>query len=209
MLETIEIFAHLTSSQLQQLEAISLFRHYASGEIIFYQGDQSEYFHFLLEGDVSLYKSNDTGILEVHRFSRGSMFAEAATIQGIPFPATAEAISACTILKLPRDPFLKLLHQDAGLSIALITSLSQKITSLQRLNDQLSAPNSFSKIVRLMIDKPTIFTSLKGVEIAKIAGIAPETLSRILSKFKKENLILFKARQTFEILDMHGLQKYH
>jgi len=86
--------------------------------------------------------------------------------------------------------------------------MSKKIASLQRLNDQLSAPNVYSRIVRLMMDRPDIFSTLKGIEIAKIAGITPETLSRIMTKFKKENLILFKPRQIFQILDTNGLQKY-
>ncbi|MDD5212722.1 MAG: Crp/Fnr family transcriptional regulator [Sulfuricurvum sp.] len=208
MLETIEIFAHLTSPQLQRLEAISLCRHYDEGEIIFYQGDQSEYFHFLLEGNVSVYKSNEAGTLEVHRFRGPSMFAEFATLQAIPFPASAEALSLCIILKLHRDPFLKLLHDDAGLSIALIASLMKKINSLQRVNDQLSAPDALAKIVRLMMDRPEVFRDLKGIEIAKIAGITPETLSRIITRLKKENLILFQPRKTFEILDAAALQKY-
>lgn len=208
MLETIEIFSHLLPSQLQQLESISLCRHYACGEIVFYQGDQSDYFHFILEGDVSLYKSNDSGTFEVHRFRGPSMFAESATLQAIPFPATAEALSPCLVLKLHRDPFLKLLHDDAGLSIALIASLAKKIGSLQRVNDQLSAPDAVSKIVRLMDDRPEIFRELKGIEIAKIAGISPETLSRILTKLKKEKAIIFQPRKTFEILDFDALKKY-
>lgn len=208
MLESIEIFAHLTPVQLQKLESISLWRNYTSGEIIFYQGDHSDYFHFLVEGDVSLSKSNDSGTFEVHRFRGPVMFAESGTLQKIPFPATAEALSPCRILKLHRDPFLQLLQEDSGLSIAIITSMSKKIASLQRLNDQLSAPNVYSRIVRLMMDRPDIFSTLKGIEIAKIAGITPETLSRIMTKFKKENLILFKPRQIFQILDTNGLQKY-
>lgn len=208
MLETIEIFSHLTQAQLHRLEDISLCRHYALAEIIFYQGDQSDYFHFLLEGDLSVYKSNDTGTFEVHRFKGPSMFAESATLQGIPFPATAEALSPCTVLKLQRNPFLRFLHEDAGLSIALIASLTQKIASLQRLNEQLSAPDALTKIVRLMFDQPDIFRNLKGIEIAKIAGISPETLSRIITRLKKENLILFQPRKTFEILNPAALQEY-
>lgn len=208
MLKTIEIFSHLSSDQLQRLEAISLCRNYDEGQIIFYQGDKSEYFHIVLEGNVSVYKSNETGTLEVHRFRGPSMFAESATLQAIPFPASAEALSSCTILKLPRDPFLKLLHDDAGLSIALIASLTKKINSLQRANDQLRAPDALSKIVRLMTDRPEIFKELKGIEIAKIAAVTPETLSRILTKLKKEGLILFKPRHLFEILDINALQKY-
>lgn len=208
MLESIEIFAHLSPPQLQRLEAISLCRQYDEGEIVFYQGDRSDYFHVLLEGDVSLYKSNETGTLEVHRFRGPSMFAESATLQGIPFPASAETLSSSLILKLPRDPFLKLLHDDAGLSIALIASLTKKINSLQRANDQLSAPDALAKIVRLMMDRPEIFRDLKGIEIAKIAGITPETLSRIITRLKKENLIAFQPRKRFEILDATALQNY-
>lgn len=207
MLETIEIFAHLTSSQLQRLEAISLCRQYDEGQIIFYQGDQSEYFHFVLEGNVSVYKSNEAGTLEVHRFHGPSMFAEFATLQAIPFPASAEALSSCVILKLHRDPFLKLLHDDAGLSIALIASLMKKINSLQRVNDQLSAPDALAKIVRLMMDRPEVFRDLKGVDIAKIAGITPETLSRILTRLKKKGLISYKPRQEFTILNATHLQE--
>lgn len=208
MLESIEIFAHLTPQQIHQLDTISLCRNYTPGEIIFYQGDQSGYFHFLLEGDISLYKSNDSGTFEVHRFHGSSMFAESSIFEQTPFPATAEALTSCRILKLPRDPFLKLLQDDAGLSIAIIASLSKKIASLQRANDQLSAPSSISKIIRLMMDRADIFSTLKGIEIAKIAGISPETLSRIMTKLKKENLIVFKPRRIFKIIDIKGLQKY-
>lgn len=208
MLESIEIFSHLSPSQLKRLEDISLIRHYGAGEILFYQGDQSDYFHFLLEGEISVYKSNETGTFEVHRFRGPSMFAESATLNGTPFPASAEALGSCSILKLPRDPFLNLLHEDVGLSISLITSLSQKIASLQRLNEQLSAPDAMSKIARLMVGRPEIFRTLKGVEIAKMAGIAPETLSRILSKLKKENIIRFQPRKIFDILDLNALEKY-
>ena len=208
MLETIEIFSHLTPAQIQCLEAASLCRNYNAGEIIFYQGDQSDYFHFLIEGEISLSKSNDYGAFEVHRLRAPSMFAESPTLQRASFPASAEALCSCRVLKLHRDAFITLLHEDTGLSIALITSLTHKVASLQRLNDQLSAPDSYSKIARLMIDRSDIFTTLKGIEIAKIAGIAPETLSRIMTKFKKENLIAFKPRHIFEILDPDGLIKY-
>ncbi len=208
MLETIEIFSHLSPDQIKRLDAASICRNYNSNEIIFYQGDQSDYFHFLIEGEVSLSKSNDYGTFEVHRIKAPSMFAESPTLQGVAFPATSETLTACRIIKLHRDAFLTLLHEDTGLSIALITSLANKITSLQRLNDQLSAPDAYSKIVRLMMDRPDIFSTLKGIEIAKIAGIAPETLSRIMTRFKKENLIAFKPRRIFEILDSDGLIKY-
>lgn len=208
MIQTIEIFSHLSQKQLQQLEHISLIRHYESNEIIFYQGDESEYFHFLLQGEVSVYKANDTETLEVHRFRAPSMIAEIATLKSLPFPASAEALSSCTILKIAKNPFIDLLHNDAGLSITMMTSLMNKIATLEGVIEQLSAPDTMSKIVRLMMEQPEDFSTLKGTQIAKKLSITPETLSRNLTKLKKEKLISHKPHQYFEILNKESLLKY-
>jgi len=208
MIKTIEIFSHLSPKQLQQLEHISLMRHYEANEILFYQGDASEYFHFLLQGEISVYKSNDTETLEVHRFRAPSMIAEVATLKSLPFPASAEALSPCTILKIAKVPFVDLLHNDAGLGISMMTSLMNKIGTLERTIEQLSAPDTMSKIVRLMIEHPHLFSELKGTQIAKKLSISPETLSRNLSKLKKENLISHQPHKYFEILDRTELEKY-
>ncbi len=208
MIKSIEIFSHLSPKQLKQLEDISLIRHYETGEIIFYQGDASEYFHFLLQGEVSVYKANDTETLEVHRFRAPSMIAELATLKSLPFPASAETLSPCTILKIAKTPFIDLLHNDAGLSISMMTSLMNKIGTLERAIEHLNAPDTMSKIVRLMIEQPHLFSELKGIQIAKKLSITPETLSRSLTKLKKEKLISHQPHKYFEILNTTELQKY-
>lgn len=208
MIKSIEIFSHLSSLQLKQLEDISLLRQYTSNEIIFYQGDTSEYFHFLLQGDVSVYKANNNEILEVHRFHAPSMIAELATLKSRPFPASAEALTPCTVLKIAQKPFINLLHKDTGLAISMMTSLMNKIGTLERVIENLNAPDTMSKIVRLMIEEPQLFSSSKGTQIAKKLSISPETLSRNLSKLKKEKLIAHKPHKYFEILNHIELEKY-
>jgi CRP-like cAMP-binding protein len=208
MIQSIEIFSHLSPAQLKKLENISIIRHYESNEIIFYQGDASEYFHFLLQGDVSVYKSNATETLEVHRFRAPSMIAEVATLKSLPFPASAETLTACTILKIAKVPFVDILHNDAGLSIAMMTSLMNKIGTLERAIENLSAPDTMSKIVRLMMEQPHLFSELKGTQIAKKLSITPETLSRNLTKLKKEKLISHQPHKHFEILNKIELEKY-
>jgi CRP/FNR family transcriptional regulator len=208
MIESIEIFSHLSSSQLKQLEEISLLRQYTTSEIIFYQGDKSEYFHFLLQGDVRVYKANDNETLEVHRFHAPSMIAELATLKSLPFPASAEALTPCTVLKIAQKPFIDLLHADTGLAISMMTSLMNKIGTLERVIENLNAPDSMSKIVRLMVEQPQLFNTAKGTYIAKKLSITPETFSRSLSKLKKENLIAHKPHKYFEILNQKDLEKY-
>ncbi len=208
MLSSVDIFSHLTHEQKHAVESISILRHYSQGETLFYQGEESNYFHFIVSGEVSTYKTIDNERVEIHRLRAPSLIAELAAFQGIPFPASAEAQSDCDILKIARDPFIHLLHDNAGLSIALISSLSQKVASLQRSIEQLMAPDALSKIARLMLEKPEIFRERKGIDIAQIAHITPETLSRIMTRLKKESIINYKPRHYFHVLDASALKKY-
>lgn len=208
MLPSVDIFSHLTPEQKQAVESISILRHYTQGETLFYQGEESNYFHFIVSGEVSTYKTIENERIEIHRLRGPSLVAELSAFQGIAFPASAEAQSDCNILKISRDPFIRLLHNNPGLSIALISSLSQKVASLQRSIEQMMAPDALSKIVRLMLEKPELFRERKGIDIAQIAHITPETLSRIMSRLKKENIIRYKPRHFFEILNLSTLKKY-
>lgn len=208
MLPSVDIFRNLTPEQKQAIESISILRHYSQGETLFYQGEESNYFHFIVSGEVSTYKTTENEKIEIHRLHGPSLVAELSAFQGIAFPASAEAQSDCDILKISRDPFIRLLHDNAGLSIALISSLSQKVASLQRSIEQMMAPDALSKIIRLMLEKPEIFRERKGIDIAQMLHITPETLSRAMTRLKKENLIEYKPRHHFEILNIAALKTY-
>jgi len=207
-LERIGIFSHLTPLQCNQIEQIGIIRHYNEGEIIFYEGDQSDYFHFLIEGEVSIFKSTaSTETMLIHRFRAPSLVAEVATLKQVPYPASCEAIHSSIILKIARDPFLKLLQNDPSLSIALISSLTQKISALELSLQRHSAPNAMAKVARLIRDDIGVFQRLKGIEIAHLLGITPETLSRMIKKLKSEGIIEFSKKNGLELLSSDKLNR--
>lgn len=189
-LNKIGIFDHLSNNQRKQIESIGIVRRFDQGQIIFYEGDESDYFHFLIEGEVSVFKSTDSeSTLLIHRFRAPSLIAEVATLKKIPYPASCESIENTLILKISRDPFLQLLQQDPSLSISLISSLTQKIAALELSLKRHSAPSALAKVARLIRDDSEMFHQLKGIEIARLLGITPETLSRMIKKLKNENII--------------------
>ncbi|WP_041666772.1 Crp/Fnr family transcriptional regulator [Sulfuricurvum kujiense] len=207
-LERIGIFSHLTPLQCNQIEQIGIIRHYNKGEIIFYEGNQSDYFHFLIEGEVSIFKSTaSTETMLIHRFRAPSLVAEVATLKQVPYPASCEAIDSSIILKIARDPFLKLLQNDPSLSIALISSLTQKISALELSLQRHSAPNAMAKVARLIRDDIGIFQRLKGIEIAHLLGITPETLSRMIKKLKSEGIIEFSKKNGLNLLSSDKLNR--
>ena len=208
-LEGISLFSHLSPTQRSQIEAIGLLRHYAAGEILFYEGDESSYFHFLLAGEVNIFKiSAAHETMLIHRFNAPSLIAEVATLKQIPYPASCEALKESTVLKISRNPFLELLQNDPSLSIALISSLTQKIGALESSLQRHSAPNAMAKVARLIRDDPTIFNRLKGIDIARMLGITPETLSRMIKKLKSEGIITHSKREGLILLFSDNLNSY-
>ena len=200
-LDKLGIFSHLTSLQRKQIEQIGIIRHYNENEIVFYEGDQSDYFHFLIEGEVSIFKSTATSeTMVIHQFRAPSLIAEVATLKQIPYPASCETTLSSIILKIARDPFLKLLQSDPSLSIALISSLTQKISALELSLQRHSAPNAMAKVSRLIRDDIAAFQRFKGIEIARLLGITPETLSRTLKKLKSEGVIKPSKREGITLL---------
>lgn len=190
VLQEIEFFSHLTSEQLHQIEQISTIKRFEEGEIVFYEGEESRYFHLLIHGEISIIKSSAlTDTIAIHRFRAPSLIAEMATLKQIPYPASAKCMQNSTVLKISRHPFLELLRKDPALSIALISSLTQKISALELSLQRHSAPNAMVKVARLLRDDLDIFTQLKAIDIAHLIGITPETLSRMLRKFKQDGII--------------------
>ena len=208
-LDKVGIFSHLNPHQRKQIEDIGIIRHYNEGEIVFYEGDQSNYFHFLIEGEVSIFKSTASAeTMLIHRFRAPSLIAEVATLKQVPYPASCEVLEPSVILKISRDPFLNLLQNDPSLSIALISSLTQKISALERSLQRHSAPNALAKVARLIREDPHAFIRLKGIEIAHLLGITPETLSRMIKKLKSEGIIALSKSEGITLLLPEELSKH-
>ena len=71
-----------SDAQREKIAGISLIHTYEKGEIVFYEGDESRYFHLLLSGEVSVFKSSGTDqTIMVHRFRAPSLIAEVATLK--------------------------------------------------------------------------------------------------------------------------------
>lgn len=208
-LDNVRIFSHLTPNQRKQIENIGIIRRYNESEIVFYEGDESDYFHFLIEGEVSIFKSTASAeTMLIHRFRAPSLIAEVATLKQIPYPASCDVLHSAVILKISRDPFLKLLQSDPSLSIALIASLTQKISALERSLQRHTAPNALAKVARLIREDCHKFIDLKGIEIARLLGITPETLSRMLKKLKSEGIIAMSKTKGITLLLPEELNRY-
>jgi len=189
-LQEIPMFSALNEAHIAELKNAVHVKHYTKESIVFYEGDESEYLYILMEGDVKLYKTSPKGSqIQINRFSAPSLIAEFACFEKEAFPATCEFVTDGAIGLLHFDKLYEYLNQP-DFSLELIKSLTGKVMILSALVHKETILSSEAKVADLMIKKVAIFNRLKNNEIASILNLTPETFSRILTKFKKEEVIL-------------------
>ena len=188
-LDEIPMFAALSSVHMKELCDQTHIKHFTKNSIVFYEGDQSEYLHILLNGSIKLYKTTPKGSqIQINRLNAPSMIGEYACFEQQPFPATCEFVTDGSMGILPFDMVYKHLN-NPNFSLEIIKSLTGKVALLSALVHKETVLSSEAKVADLMMQKLALFQRLKNNEIASMLNLTPETFSRIMTKFKKEGII--------------------
>ena len=201
-------FQNMTDSDLTKLISFSNVHNYEKDNIIFYQGDTSEYMHILLEGSVRIYKSKPSGgEVQLMRAATITSIAELACFEKIPYPASCITTSDAVILKIPFETFEKEFLTDPKISFGMIKSLSLKLRSLSSLIERELTLSSEQKVAKFIVENQERLNEVKQVEIASELNITPETLSRMLRKLHKKELI--KSTNPPSIMDEEALKEIY
>jgi len=189
-IEEIPMFSNLDKKFHKELCDNIYIRQFSKHSIVFYEGDSSDYLHILLDGQVRLYKTSPKDVMvQLHRLNPPAIIGEYACLEQVAFPATCEFISdKGTIGLLHFEKVMEYL-KDPIFSLSLLKSMTNKVMMLSSLVHKETILSSEAKVADLLLNETKNFNKMKNNEIASILNITPETLSRILSKLKKQNII--------------------
>ncbi len=203
----IRLFSGLSDQQLKELEKISIFKTFYSDEILFYEGEDPLFFYILTEGVLRLYKTDNKGNeVYIHQFTPTSMVAEAACFEDMKYPATARFSTKGQVLKIHYDKFKSEFLKNPEVCISLIQSLTKKVKILSRVLHQEMILSSEAKVASFIYEHHGLFLTLKNNQIASIINVSAETLSRMLSKLQRENIIMMDKEHHIDILDEDKLK---
>lgn len=204
-LKDIPLFSGLSELHLAELQANMHLKHYTKGSIVFYEEDESQYLHILMEGNVRLYKTTPVGKeVYLHGMSAPNAIALLPALERVTFPATCAFLTKGTVGFLPLEKLHKCL-ENLDFSLAMLKAMSKRMKLLENLLHKETVFSSEAKIADLITNNAKIFQHLKNNEIASILNMTPETLSRILTKLKKEEIITINEHVVI-ILNQNALQ---
>lgn len=214
-LKDIELFCGLPDEQLADLQAHTIVKHYSKESILFYEGEQSPYIHILLEGRVKLYKTSPSGKeVYMHHAEAPCVVAMGPALEGRAFPASCAFEIEGVVGTLALEKFHMCLD-NLECTVAMIATMAGRMKDLERRLHTETIFSSEAKVADFIIKNTNLFERLKNTEIASILNMTPETFSRILSKFKKQNIITIKQHHVtvldndslVEIIDTNILQE--
>jgi len=187
---------------------------YTKGDIIYEEGNNSNYIYLIRKGVVKNFKFDHDGKeLTTNLYQEDELFGYTSFTQNIPYQESATAIKETELVGVSKQELKDVLDNNHKITLELI----------QLLTDDLSgARDQLLDMAYSSVNKKTASTILKFAEklnhktgepirisrndLASVAGIATETLIRTLSSFKKEGLIEIEARN-IKILDIKKLQE--
>ncbi len=186
---------------LEELDRISHAIQYPAGTMVFVEGQTSRGVYVVTYGMVKLTTTNRVGRTFIMKLAHaGAILGLHEAVSGRPCELTAEVVDPAQLSFIHRDDFAHFLsrHGDACLHVAM--QLGQECRSAYELVRSIGLSHTVTeKLARLILQwsresKPNdgmvrVRLVLTHEEIAQLIGSTRETVTRILSEFKKHQIL--------------------
>lgn len=210
------LFRHLTEEELEKVEFEKNAEIHRRGKVLYHEGNRINGFYCIQKGIIKIYKTGIDGKEQIIRFAKkGDIIGFRSVLSKELACTTAEVIeeaatcyiSGSTLIDLIKNngdfsmELMQLTCRELGEANAYITDIAQK-TVRERLAEVLvQLHNEFG------IDENRVLQiSLTREELANIVGTATESVIRLLSEYKQDELIELNGRK-IKILNLPALRK--
>ncbi|MEH7418241.1 Crp/Fnr family transcriptional regulator [Neobacillus drentensis] len=202
VLSNFTLFHELNNFELTKIANISIAREWKRHSHVFLQGDPLESVYFIFDGKIKIYKSDISGKEQIVAIAKkGEMFPHVGFFRKGDYPAYAEVLEPATLIAVPISKFEKVLIENPELCIKVFKVLGEKIIDLQNRLEEQILNNTYEQIVKLIIRLAQkhgmelvdgtihLKSEFTNKDLANMIGTTRETISRTLTKMKKDELI--------------------
>ena len=197
-IRSLDFFENLSDEQIDVLSNFSFISKYEKDSILFYETDLKTNLLFLVNGLIKIYKYDkfDNEIFLYHIYSN-SLISELSNINTneIYCFSNASFIEDSVVLSID---FLKLQEHFLNNNLLvkeLMSSLLKKTNQLQSLVNRELVFDATAKVAYMLVSDLNMFNKLKRQDVSFMLHIQPETLSRVLKKLSRDNIIEIENQQ--------------
>ncbi|HMD87222.1 MAG TPA: Crp/Fnr family transcriptional regulator [Terriglobia bacterium] len=199
------LFRNMSSEEIEALGCVFRPAHFRRNQILFFEGGFALHLFALHTGLVKVVKSLENGRDRITAvLFPGELFGfESLTDDA--YPLTAVALRDCDICAVPRDDFFTYLRTNPNLAIGMVRFLVAELKRVRKQVTDMSFKDARMKVATFLLSlitsdaPPTEGTvdltlPLSRQEISEALELSPETISRTLSNFCREQLVARRGR---------------
>ncbi|MDY0123430.1 Crp/Fnr family transcriptional regulator [Sulfurimonas sp.] len=209
LIKKLSFFSSLSEEQLSTINSISKIMTYPKNSILYYENDINDRIFFLISGLLKVYKidkfENEIFLYHIHK---NSLISELTTLDNnsIHCFSNAEFLDDSIVLEIDFTEFKNEFLSKNILNSEFINEILLKTQQLHCVVNRELVFDATAKVAFTLQNDLEMFNSLKRHEISFMLHIQPETLSRVLKKLKRNNIIDIENTDVV-VLDSEKLSK--
>jgi len=187
------------------------------GEFLFKAGDKFEAIHAIRSGSLKSYTISSEGIEQLTGFHLPGEMVGLNAVSTVAYPSFAKALETSLVCSIPFDRLEALARELPGLQSQLFRIMSSEIRDEQELMMLLSKKNADERFAAFVMNLSArfrrrglsdkeFFLTMTRSDIGNYLGLAVETVSRLITRLQKKDLIEIKDRYLC-IKDSGGLSQ--
>ncbi len=213
----LQIFKDFQVEDLQFLEKCTTVVKLKGGQPLFLAGDTSKYLYAVLSGCLKIVRENTGGGAVITRIvGPKKLVGLREFFANFLYVRSCLALEDTKVLAIRHDAITTLLNRNAQVGLHFIKLLATELTRMENTLESHLNRSAKRRLAGILYDFYQMFAKkgsksfkspLKRKDLAELAGMTPETVSRILNELKKHK-ILETSGKNFVILDPTSLHTY-
>jgi len=201
IIKNVPFFSELTPEETDQIEQFIKIKNYSKDQVVLYEEDTSNYMYLVYSGKVRVVKVYEDGreqIITIHK--KNDFFGEMSLLDGKTSPATVIAHEDSVIGFLSKSDFEQHLLNSDGIRNKVIDLLCERLRDSWAMIRILSIDNAEQRLMAVLDRLQEIYgvrdgrgviinVKLTHQQIANYASISRETVTRILNRMERDQLI--------------------
>jgi CRP/FNR family transcriptional regulator, cyclic AMP receptor protein len=219
LLHGVTVFEALAPDDLHRVAEVAVPRRFASGQVIFREGDESDTCYVVRRGHCRAIRENTDGrTIALAHFGPGDIFGELAMFDDERRSATIETLDDVSAIAIAGSDMRRLLREHADIAVKLVIGVARRLREAnQRLTNQ-SFQTVQSRVagvlLRLVEQARTegagardVVLQVTQAKIAELAGSSRESASRFLANLERAGIIT-QGRGRVTVHDPEALKRY-
>ncbi len=219
LLSNVPVFAGLSEQDLAAVEAVSVARRFATGEVVFREGDTGETCYVVRTGTARAIRQHSDGrSITLAHFTAGDIFGELAMFDDEPRSATVDVIENTEAIAIPGRDMQRLVGEHPEIGVKLIAALAQRLRATNERLARQSFQTVQSRVAAVLVQmvaaareggraEGDVVITLTQSDLAKLAGSSRESASRFLATLERSGAIT-QGRGRLTVHDPDALEGY-